>query len=71
MNPSISGLLRGIALAVATAAIDATITWMSGSDFATVAPALLPLQPVLVLVLRGVEGAIDHARQQSNPAVGA
>ena len=57
-SPWLVGLMRGVLSAIGTALVVYGIAWLGGPDL----PAeLKPWAPVLVLVLRSIEGWLDQA----------
>lgn len=60
MNPALAGFLRGLALAVAIAVLEAVAVYLGGADLPEAAAVYVP---VVVLLLRTLEGELDRRRR--------
>ncbi len=62
MSPLTAGFLRGLALAVAVAVIEAIIVFLPSAEMS---PALAVYIPIVVAALRTLEGEIDRRRKNA------
>ncbi len=61
LNPIIAGFVRGLGLAIGSAAVSYAISYVGNIH----SGEILPFTPIIALVLRTMEGIIDQARNPS------